>query len=222
LELNLYDVPTAPECSGVEIEGRQVEMVRQVREAVRIPLAVKLSPFYASLPHFAMKLVAAGANGLVLFNRFFEPDIDLEHLEIVSQMHLSTRSELRLRLRWIAILSARVDASFALTGGAHQPQDVVKAVMSGADVVQMVSGILARGAGTIAHLRQSLAEWLEAKEYDSLAQMRGSMNLDRCPNPTWLERANYVQMIRTWSPYHDPDGAEPARAERSLNVSGTA
>ncbi len=222
LELNLYDVPTDALDSSVDIESRQVEMVRVVREAVRIPIAVKISPFYAALPHFAMKLTAAGADGLVLFNRFFEPDIDLERFEVTSHMHLSVRSELRLRLRWTAILSARIDASFALTGGAHQVQDVVKGLICGADVIQIVSGVLARGPATLNHLRNSLAEWLEANEYESLDQMRGSMNYDRCPDPAWLERANYLQMIRTWCPYRGPEMESAGGVQRAFNASGVA
>ena len=165
------------------VEDRTIEMVREVRRSVRIPLAVKLSPFYTSFANFARRLDDAGPAGLVLFNRFWQPGIDVEELEVRRELHLSDSSELPLRLRWLAILSGNVRASLAVTGGVHTVLDVVQAVMAGAHAVQMVSALLHHGPEHLAVLRRGLVQWLEEHEYGSLREMRGSMSMRSCPDP---------------------------------------
>jgi dihydroorotate dehydrogenase (fumarate) len=198
LELNVYQLATNPEESGDSMEERTIEMVRAVRRAVKVPVAVKLSPFYTALGHFTRRLDQAGADGLVLFNRFYQPDIDVEELQVRRALHLSHSSELPLRLRWLAILSGRVKASLAVSGGVHTVIDVIQSVMTGAHAVQVVSALLQRGPAYLAKLRQELAEWLEEHEYHSLQQMQGSMNLASCPDPRVYERANYMLMLQSW------------------------
>ena len=198
LELNVYFLGTDAAESAGSIEERTVKMVKAVREAVRIPVAVKLSPYYTSLAHFTGQLDEAGADGLVLFNRFYQPDIDVEELQVRRQIHLSTSAELPLRLRWLALLSPKVKASLAVSGGVHTTLDVVKAVMTGAHAVQLVSCLLKRGPAHLATLKGELTQWLEEHEYDSLRQMQGSMNLEACPDPAVYERANYMLMLQSW------------------------
>jgi dihydroorotate dehydrogenase (fumarate) len=198
IELNVYHLVTDPERSGEDIERRMVEMLRALKEQLPIPVAVKLSPFYTALAHFARQLDIAGADGLVLFNRFYQPDLDVEQLEVALRLQLSDPSELLLRLRWLAILHGRVDCSLAVTGGVHGGLDVVKSVMVGAQAVQVVSALLREGPAKLARLRQELAEWLEEHEYESLAQMQGSMSLLRCPDPQAYERANYMEILQSW------------------------
>ena len=198
LELNVYQLATDANESADSIEARTIEMVRAVRGAVRVPLAVKLSPFYTALGHFARRLDEAGANGLVLFNRFYQPDIDIEELQVRRAVYLSHSSELPLRLRWLAILSGKVEASLAVSGGVHTVVDVIQSVMTGAHAVQIVSALLQRGPAHLAVLRQELTKWLEEHEYDSLRQMQGSMNLASCPDPRVYERANYMLMLQGW------------------------
>lgn len=198
LELNVYALATDPWRSAAEIEDDTVEMVGAVRDALEIPLAVKLSPFYTSLAHFAERLVDAGADGLVLFNRFYQPDIDIEHLVVERSLHLSHSSELALRLRWLAILSGQVRTSYAVTGGVHEATDAVKALMTGADAVQLVSELLRKGPQRLRTMREALARWLEEHDYESVAQLRGSMNLHTCPDPAAFERANYMLILRSW------------------------
>lgn len=198
LELNVHALATNPDESAATIEERTLDMVEAVRAAVGIPLAVKLSPYYTSMAHFADRLDAAGVEGLILFNRFYQPGIDVEELEVRRELHLSTSEELPLRLRWLAILSPRLRASLAVTGGVHTATDVVQAVMAGANAVQVVSALLRHGVGRLAELRRELAAWLEEHEYESLAQMRGSMNLRNCPDPQAYERANYMLMLQSW------------------------
>jgi dihydroorotate dehydrogenase (fumarate) len=198
LELNVYMMASDPGVGGGTVEDRVVDLVAAVRQRVAIPLAVKLSPFFSSLPHLARRLEAVGANALVLFNRFYQPDIDVEALEVTSRLELSTSAELRLRLRWLALLSGRVKGSLGATGGVHTPVDALKAVMAGAHGVQVVSSILERGPKQLTVLRDGLAQWLEEHEYESLAQAHGSMALDRCPDPAALERANYQRVLQSW------------------------
>jgi dihydroorotate dehydrogenase (fumarate) len=197
LEVNLYDLATDLEEPGVAIEQRALEVVRTVRAAVSIPLAVKLSPLYSSIANFAHRLDALGVDALVLFNRFYQPDIDVEQLEVL-RVNLSSPAELLLRLRWLAVLSGRVRASLAATGGVHEARDAVKAVMAGAHGVQMVSALLRHGPEHLRKVRNELALWLEEHEYDSLRQMQGSMSLLRCSNPRAYERANYVAILHSW------------------------
>jgi dihydroorotate dehydrogenase (fumarate) len=168
-----------------------------VKEAVKIPVAVKLSSFYSSIANYAHKLDRLGVNALVLFNRFYQPDIDVEQLEVL-RVNPSSPSELLLRLRWVGILAGRVKASLALTGGVHSVVDVVKAVMAGANAVQIVSCLLQHKPAYLEELRVGLSRWLEEHEYESLAQMRGSMSLERCDDPKAYERANYVKILQSW------------------------
>ena len=198
LELNVYEIATDPTEPAAAVEARLVEVLRAVRGQVRIPIAVKLSPFFSALANLAQTLAGAGADGLVLFNRFYQPDVDVETLEVDRTLHLSDPHELPLRLRWLAILSGRVDASLAASGGVHSTLDALKAVMCGADAVQIVSALLRNGPGRLATIRDGLAEWLEEHEYESLAQARGSMSLLRCPDPRAYERGNYMSILQSW------------------------
>jgi len=200
LELNVYYVATDPGEDGVAVERRTLDIVRAVRQAIRIPIAVKLSPSFSSLSHFAAELESAGANGLVLFNRFYQPDIDIVELEVRNELRLSDSSELLLRLRWLATLSAQRKLDFAVSGGVHTPEDAVKAVMAGAGAVQVVSAILKNGPQHLAALRAGLARILEERGYESLAEMRGCMNLARCPDPAAFERGNYMRILQNWRP----------------------
>lgn len=199
LELNIYDVATDLDEPGVAIEARALRVVQAVRAAVSIPLAVKLSPFYTSVPHFVRELDDLGVDGVILFNRFYQPDIDVEQLEVI-RVNLSSPAELPLRLRWLAVLWGRVRASLAVTGGVHSAVDAIKAVMAGASGVQMVSALLHHGPAHLAAVRADMARWLEEREYDSLLQAQGSMSLERCADPHAYERANYMRILQSWRP----------------------
>ena len=198
LELNLFHVPTDPAVSAAELEQRAVDIVQSTCASVRIPVAVKLAPFYTSLPHLAQRLVAAGAKGLVLFNRFYEPDIDIEQLEVRTHLELSHSPELLLRLRWLAILSGTVRSSLAVTGGVHTARDAIKAVMCGAHAVQLVSSLLRSGPDRIETLRAEVAQWMGEHGYESLQQMRGSMDMSRTPDPGAYARGNYMKLLQTY------------------------
>jgi dihydroorotate dehydrogenase (fumarate) len=198
LELNIYDLPTDPRETGEDVERRVLDVVTTLREAVSLPLAVKLSPFYTSLSNLARRLELARADGLVIFNRFYQPDLDVESLEIVPKARLSSPVELLLRLRWLSILSGQVGLSLAVTGGVHNAVDAVKAVMAGAHAVQVVSLVLRRGPGAIARLRNDLARWLEEHEYESLRQMQGSMSAGRGADRAALERVHYMRVLHSW------------------------
>ena len=198
LELNYYDIPSDPDETGYDVERRGVEMIRAVRHAVNLPLAVKLSPFFSSLPNFTKRLVSVGANGIVLFNRFFQPDIDIEELDVTPSLELSTPSELRLRLRWLAILSARVETSYAATGGVHSAPDVIRSIMAGANTVQLVSCLLRFGPDHLKAIISEFTDWLEQHDYQSVDQLRGAMNHKNCPDPTGFERANYLRILQGW------------------------
>ncbi len=198
LELNVYELQTDFTESGERVEDRTIDVVREIKRSVTIPVAVKLSPFYTSLAHFALELDHTGVDGLVLFNRFYQPDINIEELEVERVLHLSNSSELSLRLRWLAILSGRVRPSLAVSGGVHSPADVVKAIMAGAHAVQLVSALLQRGPEYIRVLRGELERFLEEHEYESLDQMRGNMDLMACPDPKAYERANYMLLLQSW------------------------
>jgi dihydroorotate dehydrogenase (fumarate) len=198
LELNVYYLATDPSETAADVERRTLEMLRAVREAITIPVAVKLSPFFSSLAHFAAEIDAAGVDGLVVFNRFYQPDIDVEALDVASHLELSSSSELRLRLRWLAILSSQLQTSLAITGGVHTGVDAIKAIMAGADAVQLVSALLRRGPEYLRTVRDEMVHWMEDHGYESLHQMRGSMNLARCPNPAAFERSNYIRMLQEW------------------------
>ncbi len=197
LELNLYELALDTRESGEAVERRGLEVVRAVKRQVPIPVAVKLSPFYSSIANYAHRLEEAGADGLVLFNRFYQPDIDVEKQELV-RVNLSSPSELLLRVRWIGALSGRVRPSLAATGGVHTAPDAVKAVMAGAHATQVVSALLRHGPGYLRQVRQELALWLEEHEYESLRQMQGSMSLLRCADPAAYLRANYIKLLQSW------------------------
>lgn len=199
LELNIYFIPTAPKMCSLEVEKRYLELVAAVRESLTIPLAVKMGPYFSGLPQFAAQLAEVGVNGLVLFNRFLEPDVDLEALEFRPSLQLSTRNELRLPLRWIAILRDHLDASLAATSGVHFTEDVIKALLVGADVVMMASVLLQRGPGYLKQLQQELQSWLEEKEYESVEQLKGSMSRVRCSDPSELERSNYMKALISYT-----------------------
>jgi dihydroorotate dehydrogenase (fumarate) len=199
LELNTYYIASDPSEDAASVERRTLDIVRAVKRAVTIPIAVKLSPFFSAFAHFATALETAGADGLVLFNRFLQPDIDIVELEVRPEHHLSEQSELLLRLRWLAILSGqqrRLD--LAASGGVHEATDVVKAVMAGAHAVQMVSALLRHGPAHMRVVRDGLARLVEELGYRSIAEMRGCMNLAKCPNPSAFERANYVRVLHSW------------------------
>lgn len=198
LELNVYVVATDPQEHGEAVEQRALDILRKVKASVTIPVAVKLSPFFGSFAHVASQLDSLGADGLVLFNRFYQPDIDVETLEVIPRLQLSDSSELLLRLRWLAILSGHVRASLAVTGGVHTAVDAIKAVMAGAHAVQLVSALLQHGPEHLNTIREEMVRWMEAHEYHSLRQMQGSMNLTRCPDPAAFERANYVRVLQSW------------------------
>ena len=194
LELNLYHAASDPSSSGAEVERQMVEIVREVKRGLRIPVAVKLSPLFTAFAHFAGQLDAAGADGLVLFNRFHRVDIDVIELQVVRTLEPSDSSELQLRLRGTAVLAGRVRASLAITGGVHTALDVVKATMVGAHVTQMVSALLLKGPGHLRTVRADLEAWMEKNEWPSLDGMRGNMSFGRIPDPASYERANFVMM----------------------------
>ena len=195
LELNLYYIPTDLEMTSNDIEDMQVELVAEVKSAIKIPLAVKISPFVTSIPNFVKRLVEAGADGLVLFNRFYQPDFDLDELEIVHSLDLSTPAEMRLPLRWISILSGRVNTDFALTSGVHSHKDVVKAMMAGAKVTMMASSLLQHGEESVGPMLNELETWMKDHEYESIQQMQGSMSQKSVKEPAAFERANYMKVL---------------------------
>jgi dihydroorotate dehydrogenase (fumarate) len=198
IELNAYFLATDPAETGAAVEERTLAIVRAVKETVSIPIAVKLSPFYSSLSNVARELEKAGADGLVIFNRFYQPDIDIEELDVVPNLRLSTADELRLRLRWLSILSSQLDLSLGCTGGAHNAVDIIKAVMTGAHAVQLVSALLIHGPEHITRTLEAMSFWLEEHDYESLAQMQGSMNMSKVPDAAKLTRANYMKMLDSW------------------------
>jgi dihydroorotate dehydrogenase (fumarate) len=198
IELNLYQLATDSTEAAEDLERQTREVVTAVASSVKIPVAVKLSPFYTALASFARDLAVAGAAGLVIFNRFYQPDIDIEELEVEPALHLSDSSELLLRLRWLAILRGQINASLACTGGVHTVVDAVKAIMCGADVTQLVSVVLRHGPKKITELRDGLQVWLDEHEYVSVEEMKGSMSLERCPDPKAFERGNYMRILQSW------------------------
>ncbi len=201
LELNFYHVPTDPRQTSAETERRLLDLVRHIKWSVTIPVAVKLSPFYSSLPHLARELDALGADGLVLFNRFFQPDVDPEMLVAVPRLHPSSSDELLLRVRWLAILYGRVEASLAITGGVRDGIDALKAIMAGAQAVQVVTALLDHGPQHLQRMRRDLEHWLEEHEYASLRDAQGSVSLARSADPEALARGNYLKILQTWRPH---------------------
>jgi dihydroorotate dehydrogenase (fumarate) len=199
IELNIYDIPTDSHSSGAHLEHTYCNLVRQIKESVRIPIAVKLSPFFTAPANIATKLDDAGADGLVLFNRFYQPDFDIENLEIVPNLSLSQSQELLLRLHWTAILYGKVCAHLAITGGVHNGRDVLKSMMAGAQVAMMTSALLRHGISYAALVLQELKRWMEEHEYDSIRQMRGCMSERSVANPACFERANYMRVLSSYT-----------------------
>ncbi len=204
LELNIYYIPTDPAMSGADVEQMYLDVVREVKESVSIPVAVKVGPFFSSFANMANRFQQTGADALVIFNRFYQPDFDLERLEVAPNLALSTSSELRLPLRWIAILYGRVPIDFALTSGVHTVGDVLKGVMAGANVTMMTSELLRNGVERIEQIVNELTIWMEEREYVSIAQMQGSMSQKNVAEPAAFERANYMRVLQSWQ--QDPTG----------------
>ena len=200
LELNVYYLPTDMELDGVEVEQIYLNVLKDVKTAVSIPVAMKLSPYFSAMANMGKKLGDAGADGLVLFNRFYQPDLDPEMLEIVPHLVLSDSNELRLPLRWIAILYGRVQPDLALTTGIHTVEDILKALMAGASVTMMASELLQNGIGRIGELLTGLETWLVEHEYDSVGQMQGSLSQINCAEPAAFERANYMRVLSSYKP----------------------
>jgi dihydroorotate dehydrogenase (fumarate) len=198
LELNVYHIATRASETSASLEHKIREVAREVRQSVQLPLAIKLSPYLTSVPHLAMELRTVGVDGLILFNRFYQPDFDIELLSVVPNLHLSNSSELLLRLHWLAILSGRCSASLAASGGVHTATDAIKAIMAGAHAVQVVSALLKHGPGHLKVMLDGLKKWMEEHEYDSIRQMQGSMSLAKCPDPAAFERGNYMRLLHSW------------------------
>ncbi len=195
LELNVYDVVTDPRLTAGDVESRYIELLQSLREVVKIPIAVKLGPFFTALPNMVLRLTQAGANGLVLFNRFLQPDIDLETLRVAPNLVLSTSSELRLPLRWIAILRAHFDTSLAATTGVHTARDAIKLLLAGADVTMTASALYKQGPDHVRTLLDGIRGWMVEREYKSVTQMKGSLSLMNAPDPAAFERANYIKTL---------------------------
>ena len=198
IELNVYYIPADPTITGREVEQRYLDVVSAVRKSVTIPVAVKLCPFFSSTAEMARRLVDAGADGLVLFNRFYQPDFDLDEMEVVPNMELSTASEIRLPLLWIAVLHGRIKASLAATSGVHSGIEVIKYLMAGADAVMTTSSLLRNGFGHLTTLVEGMRIWMERRNYQSVAQMKGSMSQLKVANPSAYERANYIKILQNY------------------------
>jgi dihydroorotate dehydrogenase (fumarate) len=199
LELNVFVVAADPDTTAENVESGHCELVRSVRRDVRIPLAVKIGPYFSAFAHTARALVEAGADGLVLFNRFYQPDLDLASLEVSPRITFSTSEELRLPLRWIGILHGQISASLAATSGVHTAVDVLKVLLAGADVAMMASALLERGPRQIARLERDILEWMEEREYASVRQLRGSVSRRAVPDPGAFERGNFMKALKSYS-----------------------
>jgi dihydroorotate dehydrogenase (fumarate) len=199
LELNVYYIATDPDMSGAQVEQMYADLVRDVRGSLKIPIAVKLGPYFSSMASVARRLDQAGANGLVLFNRFYQPDFDLEKLEVIPNLDLSRSEELRLRLCWVAILSGRIKADMAITGGVHTAEDVIKSMMAGAKVAMMTSALLKSGIEHLKTVREGVEAWMEKHEYASIRQMQGSMSQKSVAEPAAFVRANYMKVLRSYA-----------------------
>ena len=199
LELNVYYIATDPDMSGAQVEQMYADLVRDVRGSLKIPIAVKLGPYFSSMASVARRLDQAGANGLVLFNRFYQPDFDLEKLEVIPNLNLSRSEELRLRLCWVAILSGRIKADMAITGGVHTAEDVIKSMMAGAKVAMMTSALLKNGIEHLKTVREGVEAWMEKHEYASIRQMQGSMSQKSVAEPAAFVRANYMKVLRSYA-----------------------
>lgn len=199
IELNVYEMALSEARTSADIEHEALAVIHAVRAAVKIPLAVKISPFYTSPVHFAAQAAAAGAGNLVIFNRFYQGDLDIENLTVRRELKLSTSDELLLRLRWAAAMYGRINCGLAITGGVQTAQDIIKCIMVGAEVVQLVSSLLESGPEHLAVLRQGLIDWMVQHEYSSLSQMKGSMSLPHSPEPELFERGNYMRILQSWT-----------------------
>ena len=199
IELNVYFLAADPSDTSAAVEQRYLDLVASVCAATKVPVAIKVAPYFSAMTSMALRLVGAGANGLVLFNRFVQPDIMLEELEVAPHLVLSTSDELRLSLRWIAILHGHVNASLAATGGAHTADDVLKLLLAGADCVMVASSLLKRGPQHVRALVDGVHAWLAAREYDSVLQMKGSLSQHACPDPDAFERANYMKALKSYT-----------------------
>ena len=197
LECNIYSIPTDPDLTSIAVEQQYLDILKAVKSVVTIPVAVKVSPFFSNMSNMARRFEEAGADGLVLFNRFYQPDINLDELEIQPNVLLSTPQALRLPLTWIGILYGRVHASLAATSGVHGPEDVIKLLMVGADVTMLCSTLLKNGIGHLQHIEEGLLDWMEKHEYESVQQMKGSMSQIHCPNPSAFERAQYMKAVKS-------------------------
>jgi dihydroorotate dehydrogenase (fumarate) len=199
IELNVYFLAASIDDTSASVEQRYIDLVESVTKQVSIPVAVKVAPYFSAMANMAARLARAGAKGLVLFNRFLQPDILLDELEVAPHLVLSTSDELRLALRWIAILRGRVDASLAATGGAHTPEDVLKLLLAGADCVMLASSLLMRGPNHVGALVKGIEAWMSEREYVSVAQMKGSLSQESCPDPDAFERANYMKALKSYT-----------------------
>lgn len=199
IELNIYHLPTDPNTTAANLENDYIQLVREIKTHVSIPVAVKLSPFFTAPAHFAKRLDEAGANALVLFNRFYQPDLDIENLEVTPALELSTPSELRLRLRWTAILYGHLNADIAITGGIHSHQDLIKALLAGASIGMSTSALLHHGPRYAAHILHELNHWLDTHDYTAVTQMIGSMSQRHVAEPAAFERANYLKVLGSYT-----------------------
>jgi len=199
LELNIYFLPTDGQTSSAQVEQMYCDLVSHVKASVRIPVAIKLGPYFSSIPEMAHRLDKCGADGLVMFNRFYQPDFDLEALEVVPSLELSNSLELRLRLHWVAVLFGKIKADMAITGGVHTAGDVLKSMMAGARVAMMTSALLRHGIEQAARIAKDLVEWMEKNEYESIRQMQGSMSARSVAHPEAFHRANYVRVLSSYA-----------------------
>lgn len=199
LELNLYAIPTDVNHSGEAVENELCELVHQLRTSVKLPIAVKMTPFFSSIPHIAIRFDRAGADALILFNRFYQPDFDIRNLEVVPRLTLSEPYELLLRLHWVAILFERVRPSLAVTGGVHSAEDVLKSLMAGASVAMMTSALIKNGIRHVHRVLEDMTRWMSENEYESVRQMRGSMSRRSAPNPASFERVNYMKVLSSYA-----------------------
>jgi dihydroorotate dehydrogenase (fumarate) len=204
LELNTYYIPTDVGMPGTEVEQMYIDVVQDIKNSISIPVAIKLGPYFSATANMAYRLAQAGADALVLFNRFYQPDFDLENLEVVPDLVLSNSHELRLPLRWVAILYGRVPVDFAITSGVHRHQDVLKGMMAGAKVTMLASELLQNGIDRIGEILENMTDWMEEHEYESVTQMQGSMSQQYVTEPAVFERANYMKVLQSWRP--DPTG----------------
>lgn len=200
LELNIYSIPTDFNTSAAEVEQNYLDILQAIKSEVKIPVAIKISPFFSNMANMAKRLVESGANGLVLFNRFYQPDINIEELELTSNVLLSTPQAMRLPMRWIAILYGRLSVDFAATSGIQKGQDVIKMMMAGANVTEIVSALLRRGIPYLQEIETDILHWMEEHEYQSIEQMRGSMSQINCPDESTFERVQYMKAVESYKP----------------------